>query len=1045
MNSGRNKAQGGFRVLRSSAGAGKTHNLVKHYLLLALKGRDAAAYTRILALTFTTKAAAEMRERVLKYLEDLGGEGPLGATGADVRDSVMRLAGIDEAELRQRAKAMHSHMLHHWSQVAISTIDSFVRRVVKPFARELQLDHELRMTTDEEYYRGRAVEMLLEDVGSDLALTKVLVETCEQLLDNEEAWHADRPLRKLADQLGKESAIGHLEKLRETPVERFIDIQRTLRERNDATRNHLRQLGQEVMKAVAGQDLTEDDFPHKANGYIAYFRKLATLDDSMKTSERLKKAVATGTWTAAGTPPHVRSRIEALKDSFESVFREAESLRKLYTLDRAMLKDLLPMATLNSIGERLERLKQEEGVSFFSDLTRKVHDVVQEEPAPFIYERLGEWYKHFLVDEFQDTSLMQWHAMLPLVHNALSAGGTVLLVGDAKQAIYRWRNGEARQFIEFPNVFRKELLAEGEAYEAALQQSHESMEPLASNFRSGRAIIEFNNRVTGGLMEGLGEKERRMYQRHGQNAVLDMQGYVEVGCYEDGKKDVDDDCPGAWRLMKQAVRDSLEDGFQPGDIAVLVRTRKQGAEASGHLRDEGWNVVSPDGLTLGGHAACCAVIEVLAWLHAPLDEHAARAAQAIAIMAVEEDRPDPFPEGITPTRFMRDWMQEHRSINARLPLVPLITRIAIAIGHDPATDIFIMNLINEAHAFSKMNGDDLPGFLEKWELGAKHKSVGGSPIPEAIQVMTVHKAKGLQFPVVIIPDGGKKPSGNHDRIWITPDPPMEDLPTVLVGRNKDLLGIGIPEMDEEEGLGQLDDLDVLYVALTRPEQRLYISIARKEKESFGSALREMLAFDGDTYRTGLRENKRVKDVRDSGAGSPAAGLEIRPASVAGRGERVWKIRKEAPEEWDPSDPDPYRSQGKAVHAILARVRTAADLPDAIRQERDRWGLPEPVCATIAEHLRRLLALPAIAPFFRQGLEVFNEYSLLQADGSTIRPDRVVRDHGVFHVLDIKTGRAMEGHHRQVQGYTRLLQALENVPVKGWLLYAAQGELVPVDA
>ncbi len=1045
MNRMTDEAQGRFQVLHSSAGAGKTHNLVKHYLLLALKGRDPAAYTHILALTFTNKAAAEMRERVLKYLEDLGGEAPLGATGSDVRDSVMRLAGIDERELRVRAKAMHSHMLHHWSQVAISTIDSFVRRVVKPFARELQLDHELRMTTDEDYYRGKAVELLLEDAGTDPALTRVLVETCEQLLENEQSWRPDRPLRNLAEQLGKESAIAHLEKLRETPAERFMEIQHELKVRVERTREHLRHLGQKVMKAVADQGLTEDDFPYKSNGYISFYRKLAVLEGNIETTGRLKTAVETGTWTANSTPQQVRPKIEALKDLFEAVFLEAESLRKLYTLDRAVLKDLLPMATLNSIGERLEQLKQEEGVSFFSDLTRKVHAVVQEEPAPFIYERLGEWYRHFLVDEFQDTSLMQWHAMLPLVHNALSSGGSVLLVGDAKQAIYRWRNGEARQFVAFPNVFRKQLLADGEAYENALLKSHEPMEPLANNFRSGSAIIAFNNRVTGRLMDGLGEEEKKVYDRHEQNTVLDREGYVEVATYSESK-DADaaeEECPGAWRLMKQAVQDSLEDGFRPGDIAVLVRTGKQGREASGHLRSEGWNVVSPDGLTLGGHAPACAVIEVLSWLHMPVDEHAARAVQAIVTVAAEEGRPDPFPEGTTPATFMRNWTREHRGINPRLPLVPLITRVASALGHDAATDAFIMALVNEAHAFSKSNGDDLPGFLEKWELSAKNKSVGGSPGAGAIQVMTVHKAKGLQFPVVIIPDAGKKTPGTRERIWINPDPPMEGLPTVLVGKRKDLLELGIPEMDEEDRLGKLDDLDVLYVALTRPEQRLYISIPEKGNESFGAMLRDMLVFEGGVYRAGRRERKHAKEPEPQKADGTE--LPLLPAAALTSGERTWKIRKEAPDEWDPSDPDPYRSQGKAVHAILARVRTAADLPTAIRQERDRWGLPGPVCDQISGHLQQLLGRPAIAPFFREGLEVFNERALLQGDGSTIRPDRVVRDNGVFHVLDIKTGRPMEDHHRQVQGYVRVLQALENAPVHGWLLYAAQGELVPVEA
>ncbi len=1041
-----------FKVLHSSAGAGKTHALVKEYLFLALKDESPSNYTRVLALTFTTKAAGEMRERVLMYLEALASGHELTGREANVQDHIMEQAQLSRAELHGRAQAMLTHMLHHWSQVAISTIDSFTRRVVQPFARELQLDHELKMTTVEDYYRAKAVDLLLEDAGSDPALTEVLVETCEKLLEDEKVWRPDVPLTALSKQLSQEGALKHLELLKETSSERFIAIQRELKARVNSAREQIRQLGQKVMKAVADAGLQEDDFPRKKNGYIGYFRKLGQMEGGMVQSTSIISAVQQGNWTAKSTPEGTATVIEGLSGLFTQVYHEVEALGRQYTLDRAILNDLLPMASLNAIDQRLEELKREDGVSFFSDLTRKVHAVVQEEPAPFIYERLGERYAHFLVDEFQDTSLMQWHAMLPLVENALSKGGTVLLVGDAKQAIYRWRNGEARQFTEFPKVFRKDMLVRGDAYQAALLRSYEPQEPLATNRRSAMAIIDFNNEVTDVLMQQLGPEERKVYHRHQQEKNKAVKGYVEVNCYPKEKRrsaqeeEDEGDGSGAWELMKQAVEDCLEDGFNLNDIAVLVRTKRQGAMASDHLRSAGYAVISPDGLTLGANQVACAVIEVLAWLHSPVDEHAAKAAQSIASIVADAGTTDPFPGGMKPMEFMRQWQGAHPHINARLPIVPLITRIAIALRHDPAHDAFTMALLNEAHAFTKGQGDDLPGFLEQWERSVNGRSVGGASRKDAIHVMTVHKAKGLQFPVVIIPEAGKSAKGNKgERIWIAPDPTMEGLPAALVKNTRSLLEIEIPEAIEEYRLSRLDDLDVLYVALTRPEERLYISVIDSGNDFLAKALREHLGLAaGGVHAKGERSKKQVEEKHqgEKKAEQPVPDTRFVLSLGEEGGERQWNIRNDAPEEWDPADPDPYRSHGQAIHAILARVRTAADLQEAIVQERNNWGLPEDQVEAIGKNLAQLLKKVDVAPFFSAGLEVFNEYTLLDEEGRAARPDRVVRDGKRLRVLDIKTGRPHDGHSDQVRKYMRLLEAVEHGSVEGWLLYAAEGEVIP---
>lgn len=1033
-----------FTVLHSSAGAGKTHALVKHYLLLALRGPDPSAYAHILALTFTNKAAAEMRERVLVYLEALASEATLEGAKADVRDSVIREAGITAEELQHRAGAMLSHMLHHWSQVAISTIDAFTRRVVKPFARDLRLDHELRMTTEEAYYRAKAVDLLLEEAGREPALTQVLATTCEQLLEEERSWRPDRPLLELSAQLTKENALEHLATLREMDSAQFIAMHKHLRERIRSFRDRMQKLGRDACVAIQRAGLTEEDLAYKKNGFIGYLRKLSEFDAWLDPSGNVAKTLSSDKWYSGSATLSTKDAIEGLAPMLRNTLEEVDALRgtemREHAIAVAVMRDLMATASLNSIDQRLEELKREEAVSFFSDLTRKVMQVVQDEPAPFLYERLGEKYGHFLIDEFQDTSLMQWHALLPLVVNALSTGGSVLLVGDAKQAIYRWRNGEARQFVELPRIFRKEQLKDGDGFEAALLRAYMPVEPLARNHRSARSIIAFNNEVTERLKQELDEEERKVYHRHEQTMVREEEGYVEVSCYE---KDADAEVGAPWALMVKAVEECLADGFNLGDIAVLVRTKKQGGTASRHLAERGWGVVSPDGLTLGGNPAACAVVGVLAWLQRPSDENAACAAQSIATLLAEADAVDPFSKGTKPQEVLRRWRSSHPLISARLPLVSLICRIAEALGHDPATDAFIMGLVNEANAFSKVGGDDLPGFLEHWDRIASSRSIGGTPGSDAIQVMTVHKAKGLQFPVVIIPEAGRTSRGGAgERVWIATDPALKGPPSALVKMAKPLTDLGIAELDEESRLSKLDELDVLYVALTRPEQRLYISVVGTGNDAFPKALREHLSVaPGDTWTAGQREPKPVKDER-AGTPEPPAPFKLTAGSM--QRERNLNIRMEAPEGWDPADPDPYRSHGRAVHAILARVNTPKDLPEAVEKESANWGLEPASSAAIGVQLAALLENPALAAFFREGLEVHTESTLLNVDGHAVRPDRVVRDGDVYRVLDVKTGAPSETHKAQVKGYAELLRAVEGKPVEGYLLYVGDGSLIPVE-
>jgi ATP-dependent exoDNAse (exonuclease V) beta subunit len=316
-----------------------------------------------------------------------------------------------------------------------------------------------------------------------------------------------------------------------------------------------------------------------------------------------------------------------------------------------------------------------------------------------------------LVDEFQDTSMLQWHALLPLITNALSGSGSALLVGDAKQAIYRWRNGEARQFVLMPELFGKERMATGEEHEATLLRTYTPTEALDANYRSARTIVQFNNTLFSALRGSLPAEHQAMYAGHEQRDKNPAPGHIELRCYG-ADEPAEEEAPAAPRFALEAVNEAVSDGFLPGDIAVLVRTKAQGRAVAQHLIAHNYQVVSVDGLSLGSDVAVRSIIAVFTWLLRPDDATAAQTVQYMALMRANTGAADPFEQGDTHT-ILRTWSQEHARVSTRLPLLALLHAIAEALGLDPAADAFVMGVMNEAHVFAQEQGDDPFAFLER--------------------------------------------------------------------------------------------------------------------------------------------------------------------------------------------------------------------------------------------------------------------------------------------------------------------------------------------
>lgn len=1030
-----------FHVLRSSAGAGKTHSLVKHYLTLCLGSEDPASYRTVLALTFTNKAAQEMKERAVKYLRELTAKGEPNSAMRDVRNHLQQTVGLADQQLADRADRMLRHMLHHWSDVSISTIDAFTQRVVRPFARDLRLDQDLRMTTDQDGYLQQAVERLIALAGEDARITEILGQACLQLLHEEQRWDPERPLVQLSRELLNERSIAPLQRIATMDSGDVARISGVLRAEEKRFRERMQGLGREALALLDNAGVTMGDLHRGKNGIHSMFRKLAGYrNERVMPNSYALTTLDEQRWGGPNITPHGRAALNTLIPELERLARtaiaEQEAGFRDFLLRGAVLRELPATFALHELERQLDALKQEDGVAFFSDLTRRVADIVAREPVPFIHERMGERFRHFLIDEFQDTSLLQWTCLLPLIDNALSGGGSALLVGDAKQAIYRWRNGEVRLFTDLPHVFGRGDDPLAEEREATLVRTFRPLDRLAHNRRSSPTIIAFNNALFGALARLLPPSLQSVYEGHEQLPGEDRPGLVEVRVL-DADKNGDERLDELLAHVEEALRNALADGARPGDVAILVRTGKQGAHVAQHLLSRGFAVLSPDGLKVAADMRVGMVIDAL---RALFFNDATAAVRALLSRSVAQRTDGSTVDPLSGRTSAPDAIQELRAITMPLPLASahdLLPELLLHL-HDtllPQQDVHgpFLALMDEAHGWCGEHPMDIPGFLQYWERTGATRSTAPPDDGGAVHVMTIHKAKGLEFPVVIVPDANMRPRGrSNDRLWVEPGETVPELDSALVAYVAALRDAGVPELQVEEELRILDDLNLLYVAFTRPVDRLHVFVHGNAGGAIVAGLREHVATltDGTHYRSGDRcalQRSRPASTEQRLARPPAPGqkhpLELRTTREQLAGHAV--------------------ERGRKLHAVMARVTAAPQLADALREAYLAGEITDADSASLLPELRDKLSDPRLLPWYGGATNARNEATIIDAEGKAWRPDRVVFEAGGVRVLDLKTGAPRPEHNDQVGRYLSLLQSMGHAHVEGALYYITQDELVAV--
>lgn len=1069
-------APGRFLVYRSSAGSGKTSILVSTFLERALSSDDPKRYGRILAITFTNKAAKEMKERVLGELDKLArGDEKLSPP---TRQMVEKLP-VDREKVQERAHRTLRHLLHNYSRLSISTIDRFVHRIVQQFARDLGVSTNFELVLDQEELLQRAVDLLVARAGTDQDLTTALTNFANAKAEDDKSWHIEKDLLDTAWTLLDEDGREHWEEIRELDPGRIIEIRKELDGKIRAFEQELEKIADEGLALIEQEGLEPEHFHHgKQGGVPSYFKNLKKKDpDKFQPSSRTLAGPEEDKWSSGKCPAEMEERIlrisgeltrliEAARDKVE---REASQ----HALRILIRDELYVLSVLSGIEGILERIREEEDLLLISDLDRIIGDLIRQEPAPFIYERIGERYDDILFDEFQDTSLLQWKNFLPLVENSLSEGNTVLLVGDGKQAIYRWRNGDVEQFIQLPELHEQQKKGATGELEGILRE-HYSEGKLIANFRSAPRIVRTNNelfpRLNRLLMDGCEEVglpglgslfEEGMQQEAGRQEEAGYLRFERVTKQSKAEKEEEGD-----RMIERTrewVRDLLQRA-NPSDIAILTRSNAEGAAIASALMEERIDVVSGESLHLDKSPEVNFIIELMRIVEDPSNELAKLS--CIRMLLEREGRSQELHTRLSPYWEQEEkegridieafWKGEKRNFELeeaqRLGLYQLAERAVRTFDLDDPPTPYLQFFLDELFSYGEKKGEDLQGFLEEWD-GMKNKpSIKLPEETEAVRVMTIHSAKGLEFPIVILPGPEGNIKASKKQFWLDPDGYVPELPVALVS-NKKLLEKAPEAFAREQGReayrSRLDALNLLYVAMTRAQEALFVLIeeppdrSKAEDRMDKALLRTLEDWQGEFPEEGGLEvgslPERICEEREKGN---KGGLKKIPHEAWD--ERIG-IRYRAPEHWEVQDPDASHAHGDRVHRALARIRSEDELPKVLEEMMNEGEFDRAEKEEVRELLETVLRDEKAARFFRPDPEqrVLTERDIISPDSSFIRPDRVLIKGNKARVLEIKTGSKKAEHHQQLRSYAEALGEM-GYETEAYLLYSSGPELLSLE-
>ena len=1053
-----------FLVYQSSAGSGKTYTLVKEYLKIVL--RNPSDFRHTLAVTFTTKATEEMSVRIIDTLKKLaeGGENEL----AKVLEDETKIPDIPG-----RAKLVLETILHNYSDFLVSTIDSFFTRILRSFAREIKLQIGYDIELDQDTALEKVADEMLDEIGTNKELTDYITGYVFNNIDDDKGWKIDKYIKGLAKEIFKERYREKKNILENKDVadtkNKVSELTKLLKNIKNTFENYFDEKSREAEEIINTHHLTIDDFLQKKAGVMGYLLNHLRNKGDYEPGKRTLDAYDDRTKWYKKDADNKFEINRALDDGLDELLHEVidyyEKGKKEYFSAVAVLNTVYIIGIFEDLARKLRDYRNENKILFISDINFLLESIISGDNCPFIYEKTGNKIKNFLIDEFQDTSNYQWKNFLPLIVNSLSENNFSMVVGDVKQAIYRWRNGNMKLMLE--QIYKD------------LENFKENTDviDLEKNYRSYDEIVKFNNmffesaktkyllkRKDGKPEPGEDSEHSRLIGRtfNSIKQIPDEKkkgGYVNFTFYKSNQDD-DEDTPKdkSKAKMVASIKECIKDGFEYKDITVITRKNTEATEVANYLAGQGLEVVSSESLLLYNSPTIKFLINTLKFIsdHRNTLSRTEMLYNYIVYLKNEEQEPNnifnrhkkeseelfhtELPEGF----FRSDDKTKLRAFLGSLTIYELIENLIQIFSLNSKPDAYLLKFQDVILEYSKKNNTDIMSFLEWWEANKEEHSIILPDELNAIKVMTVHKAKGLQNKIIIIPfaNWDLNIDSTKDLIVVSSDVPPFGASSAYFVKPVNTLKDSYFEKDflNEYYLTKVDNLNLLYVAFTRAVERLYVSVpAKKSKDGIRKVIESVLMessgkkeeyADGEVFECGKREKKKSKTIK-----SEIESYELkdyistewyRKIIIKPKYQKIKILKDEAltlKTLW-----------GVLLHNVLSLITTRKDLDKAIIMMQNEGVISDEMKKGLKEKATNVLNNKRAKEWFEEGWEVKAESEILLQNGTILRPDRVLIKNKTACVIDYKTGKEKDDDKKQVTNYAKILKDMGFEKVEKYLLY-----------
>ena len=994
-----------FEIYSASAGSGKTFKLTSKYLQKLLTEKTNDSFKKILALTFTNKACEEMKTRILKSLSEFSKQ-EMKKSSTELFKVIQQTTGLKSREIQMKSKEVLQNLLHNYSFFQISTIDSFNHSLIKSFSNELNIISDFQVVLDPHEITDESIENLINNLSYSKTLSKLLVEFSCEKLKNGKTWDIRYDLRELSSTLHNENYTEFINYAALSSVQEFIELKKKLEKLEKRIKKRIKLAVNECDKFIDKLGLR---MKFTRNSFPEFLKKAKKIDIQNVKNQNIEKLFLNNTLfrKAEYSNLEIKEAQQTLFKYFHKISKNTWDLKQ----KQALIKSIVPISVLNLIRKEIKKLQIQRNEILISDFNSIICNEIKDQPAPYIYEKVGNKIDHFLIDEFQDTSKLQWSNIVPLISHTLescnSTGlpGSLTLCGDVKQSLYRWRGADPDNFIN--------LLTDQNPFKI-----DKKVERLSENYRSKKEIVKFNNGLFSHLAKLFEHSQNQfVYKDLSQEHKKEDSGYVSIEFINEVEKSAQENA--FLQKIISIIYDANNRGINYCDQCILVRNRKEQKLVTEFLVLNNIPCTSSESLLIASSQKVQLLLNLLKLIINTNDLVARK--DILLFFLTQNEREDEFlffQNGLKSeiSLFFEKILKTKYEDFTELSISEFLRLFLDNACIDYHQDSYVQFFFDELNSFLEKKSGGVHAFLQFFNKNEEKLFVSANYSVNSVTVLTIHKAKGLEFPLIIYPFANSKThvrSKKKIHYYFNIEEERKELLIDYVTGLSNFGESGRVIYNEVQKQEELDNVNVLYVALTRAVSELYIICTASKLPSMDSHngmlwsfVKQLENFKADKIKyTWGKRTKRIQKNKDL----------KKFYQLANGFKKVIKPNFYMP------NLDKEIVKGNLFHQFMSKIEYSHHFNkvkiDFLMDEKcDRDQVLK-----IIKMAKKVLNNKHLKRYFSKEYEVICEKEIFTPDNKILIPDRIVLGEGKKATLiDYKTGAPRKSDNDQVTLYASSL-------------------------